>query len=168
MILSKLILPILLVLSAVSFQGCGIYSFTGAGIPGVEKVHIPLFTNATIEFGLEEQLTEAINLAVNNDSRLNIAERSEADAVMEGRLTRIVDMPHTYDKMEEVSEYKVEIYAHVLFENLKTRKAIFDEDFSGWGLYSGESGGIEERQEAIDKAIEKLAEDIINRTLSGW
>ncbi len=150
------------------FQGCGIYSFTGGRIPGVDKIHVPLFTNATIEFGLEEKLTNAIINAINNDNRLSIADRNDADAVLEGRITRISDSPYTYDKTEQVSEYKVEVFAHIVFENVKTLKLIIEEDFSGWGVYPGGSGGLDQREAAIKIAMDKLAEDIIYRSLSGW
>ena len=150
------------------FIGCGYYSFSGSSLVGIETVYVPIFGNATTEFGLEEQLTDAMVAAINAERNLNIGERGNSDAVLEGRITRVQDTPLVYTEGEQVTEYKVEVFVHVKFEDVKNNKIIMEDDFSAWGEYPFPETADGNRQTGIRKALGKIAEDIINKAISGW
>jgi len=154
-----------LILLLALFSACGYYSFSGSTLTGIETVYVPIFGNNTAEFGLEDKLTDAVIKAVNAERSLSSGERSTADAVLEGRVTRVTDAPLTYTAGEQVSQYKVEISAHIKFEDVKKRKTILEEDFSAFAEYDYPGG---DRDTALAKALDKLAQDIINKAVSGW
>ena len=154
-----------ILLAGLMVISCGYYSFSGSSLVGIETVYIPVFGNNTAEFGVEEQLTDALVNAINKERNLSIGERGNSDAVLEGRITRISDSPLTFTSGEQVSEYKVDIAAHVKFENVEKRKIIMEGDFSAFSEYDYPSG---DRDAAISKAVEKLAQEILNKAVSGW
>jgi hypothetical protein len=156
---------LLIPLSSV-FLSCWYYSFSSTSLPGVENVYIPMFTNSTTEFGIEQKLTDAITNAVNADNILNIAERKNADAVLEGKIVGFSDELLSYTGGEQVTEYSVRITVKVRFLNLKTDKVLLDDTFTASHNYP--SASPNERATAIDTALNKLAEDIINKAFSGW
>jgi hypothetical protein len=60
----------------------------------------------------------------------------------------------------------MQIFLKIQFEDLKEKQVIWEEEsMEGWGTYSTAD---EEWQAGIDRAIEKLASDIVNRTVAGW
>jgi hypothetical protein len=147
---------------------CGYYSFSGSGLTGVETVYIPVFANTTIEYGLENDLTDAIINAVNRERSLKLGEASTCDALLEGKILRVTDAPLTFTGGEQVSEYKVEITIHIKFTDLKKNKVLLDEDFRAFGEYPYPETAEGNRQAGLKKALDKLAQDIINKAVSGW
>jgi hypothetical protein len=158
-----LLMLVLLILTC----GC-YYSFSGSGLTGVESVYVPVFANTTIEYGLENDLTDAIIQAVNKERSLKIGEATVSDAILEGRILRVYDSPLTYTGSEQVSEYKVEITIHIKFTDLKKNKVLLEEDFKAFGEYPYPETTDNNRQSGIKKALDKLAQDIINKAVSGW
>ena len=161
----KILTPAAAFFLVIALVSCGYYSFSGSTLTGIETVYIPIFGNNTTEFGIEEKLTEAIIKAVNAERNLSVGERGTADALLEGRVTRVADAPLTYSASEQVSQYKVEIAVHIRFEDTEKRKVILEEDFSAYGEYDYPSG---DREAALQKALDKIAQDIINKAVSGW
>ncbi len=151
---------------AIVLSGCGYYSFSGASLPGINKIYVPIFGNSTTEFGLEQQLTDAVVAAVNSDSKLNIADRKNADAILEGRITAFNDGLYTFNADETVTEYSVRITVKVKFEDVKNKKTILDESFSTTQQYASSSPAL--RDDAIKEALKKISNDIINKAFSGW
>ncbi|KPK99395.1 MAG: hypothetical protein AMJ91_07960 [candidate division Zixibacteria bacterium SM23_73_3] len=73
---------------------------------------------------------------------------------------------HTFDEQENIEEYIVRIWVKVTFEEKKNKKTIWKEDdLLGWGIYSAQD---ETEDLGKERAIEKLAEDIVNKTVKGW
>lgn len=165
-ILTNNISYILFFLSLNIFSGCGYYTFSGSSLPGINKIYVPIFGNATTEFGLEQQLTDAVVAAVNSDSKLNITERKNADAILEGRIVAFNDGLYSFNANETVSEYSVRITVQVKFENINDNKIIIDESFSATQQYA--SSAPADRETAIKAALTQISEDIINKAFSGW
>jgi len=147
-------------------NGCGIYSFSGASLPGIEKVYVPVFGNSTTEFGIEQDLTDAIVDAVNKNNQLSYSESNSADAVLDGRITAFSDGLMTFTGDEQVTEYSVKIIVQVKFMDVKNQKMILEDTFTA--TYSYDSSDFSKRQLAINEALKKIAEDIINSAFSGW
>ena len=162
--MKKTIIALLLLVGMLGIS-CGFYSFSGSSLVGVETVYIPIFGNNTAEFGVEEQLTDALVDAINKERNLSVGERGNSDAIMEGRITGISDSPLTYTSGEQVTEYKVSISAHVKFEDVEKRKVIMEGDFSAFSEYDYPGG---DRDTAISQAVTKLAQEILNKAVSGW
>ncbi len=153
--------------------GCFRYSFSGAGPSHIKTIAIPLFENSTAEYGVVEQITDDLILAFQQDNTLKIADENNADAVLWGRLKRVEDIPYTYGGEGETSsfsvgEYKLSLIVELEYYDLTKEEVIWKENVQGWGTYDHSTGSPEERNEGFQEAIDKLAEDILIMTVSGW
>ncbi|MFQ6617908.1 MAG: LptE family protein [Fidelibacterota bacterium] len=154
-------------LSSISVS-CWYYSFSGSIPSHIKSVAIPLFEDRTSEYLVKEKLTNALMEKFIDENILKIVDRKNADSIIFGEITGVRDEPYTYDENERVQEYKVNIYIEIKWMDVRKNKTIFEDKMVGWGIYSAETGSPQAREEGPDEAIEKLAADIINRTVSGW
>ena len=147
-------------------SGCGVYSFSGSGLSGINTIAIPLFDNQTAEYGIRETLTEKIAERFVQDNTLKVVNEKIADSILQGMITKYEREAHTFDEQENIKEYIVRIWVKVSFEEKKNKKVIWKEDsLLGWGIYSAQD---ETEDLGKERAIEKLAEDIVNKTVKGW
>jgi hypothetical protein len=145
---------------------CGYYSFSGSGLKGVNSVAVPLFENQTQEYGIRESLTQKVVDAYIQDNTLKVVNEKIADTVLSGTITGYLREAHTFDENENVKEYKVRIFVKVNLEQTNKKKIIWEEEnLEGWGIYSASD---ETEDDGKEKALQKLAEDIVNRTVKGW
>ena len=148
---------------------CSYYSFSGSTLPShIKTVAIPLFEDQTSEFGVKEKLTDALINEFTRDNTLKISSTNKADSILRGKIINVMDRAETYNAQEQVKSYRVYITVEVEFEDLRKRRILWKERLNQWGSYSLTTAGSEERQESIDQAIQKLAEDILNKSVSGW
>ncbi len=144
---------------------CGPYSFTGSGLPGIKTIAIPLFENQTQEYGIREELTEKIVQGFVQDNTLKVVNEKIADSILRGTILKYEKVAHTFDEKENVKEYIVRIFVKVVLEDKKHSKNIWEEEnLQGWGIYPADSTEVYGKTKAIDK----LTEDIVNRTVKGW
>jgi outer membrane lipopolysaccharide assembly protein LptE/RlpB len=151
----------------VFLAGCGLYSFSGAVPGGVELIAVPLFDNVTSEYGIREQLTDAVIDRFLLDNIVKVVDLGRADAVLRGTILRINDDPYTFQATETVQEYRIIVTVRVVLEDTKTGEALWTQEFSQWGTYPLTSGNFG-REEGLNDAIGKLTEDISNKVVSGW
>lgn len=156
----------LLVLLSIATAGCGYYSFSGSGLKGVNTLAVPLFENQTQEYGIRESLTKKVVDAYVQDNTMKVANEKIADSILFGTITRYFREAHTFDESENVKEYKVRVFVNVTLEQRKKKKITWqEEDLEGWGIYSAAE---ETEDDGKERALQKLAEDIVNRTVKGW
>lgn len=157
----RIFIPIIVL--GFTFTSCGIYSFSGSTLPShIKTVAVPLFDDTTAEFGIDQQLTDAVIDAVTRDNTLKIAAQRSADAVLKGTVISVTDRAGQYNADETASDFRITLTIKVVFEDVSKRKVLWEENFSQWGSYESD------REEGIQEAIEKLTTDILNRTVSGW
>ncbi len=150
------------------------YSFTGAMPSHLKTVAVPLLKNETAEYGVVEQITDKIISEIQRDNTLKIVDLNGADSVLRGTLLRVDDVPYTYDQQSgggqnfSVGEYKLTITVRMQYYDQKNDQVVWEQDFSAWGTYQHTSVSPEERQAGFQQAIEKLAQDVLNQTVSGW
>lgn len=154
-------------------SGCIRYSFSGA-VPGhIKTIAIPLFQNFTAEYGIVERVTDELILSFQKDNTLKIVDDKTADAILRGTLIRVEDAPYTYAGEGEaqnfsVGEYKLTLFVSLEYYDQVKDEVIWKQDVQDWGTYQYVSGAPDEREEGFAEAIDKLAEDILNLTVSGW
>ena len=158
-------------------SGCGYYSFSGSSVSGIKTIAVPLFDNQTQEYGIRESLTEALADEFVKDNTLKVVNEKRADSILRGVITKYERESHTFDEQENIKEYIVRIWVNLRFEEKKTTKTIWKEEgMQGWGIYcvtdcvdeSGNPKPEETEDDGKERALEKLAEDIVNRTVKGW
>lgn len=164
------ILPIWAILA-----GCIRYTFSGAVPSHLKTVAVPLVQNQTAEYGVAEKITDEVISRLQQDNTLKIADLNVADSVLRGSLMRVDDAPYTYSGSGQaqgqnfnVGEYKLTLVVKVEYYDQVKNQVVWEKEFSNWGTYNHSTGSPEERQQGFDEAISKLADDILNQTVSGW
>ncbi len=150
------------------FSGCCMYTFSGNVPSHLKTIAIPPFENQTAEFGLSEMLTDELIELFTTDNTLKVRTLSSADAVIRATIMRIEDRPSTVNANETVSEYRVSVTVKVKCEDLVMGKIIWEENVSNFGIYPFSGGSSADRDAGIEEAVEKIVEDILNKTVSGW
>ncbi len=149
--------------------GCH-YSFTGASVPpNIKTIAIP-FAEDRSGFGeqnIRELLTNSLIKKFTDDNNLKIIDRNQADVVLETAIISFDDSPSIVQAGENVSTRRINIGVQVIYRNLIEKKVIYDRQFSNYGDYPAD-GGLDARDEAIADAIDKIAEQILIDTVSGW
>ena len=145
---------------------CGVYTFTPSALGGLKSVAIPLFEDQTTEPGIRELLTENVSQAFVDDNTLKVVAEARADAVLSGVVKSYRHEAYTYSSGEIVSEYIVTIGIDIEFTERKSNKVIWEETgMSNWGTYNPDS---QTEQDGQKLAVDKLVEDILNKTVKDW
>jgi len=161
------LLPVVALL-AVSGSQCGPYSFSGSALPShIKTVAVPTFKDRTAEFGIKESLTDAVIERITRDNTLKIADPRRADSILDGTVLRVEDRPGAYNREEQVQENKVFVTAKIRFEDLHKNKVMWEDEIVQWGTYDP-AGGEQARRAAIEEALRKIADEVLNRTISSW
>ncbi len=157
---------LLLILFLVFLQSC-MYSFKGSLPPHIRSIAIPLFENQTAEYRINETITDLLIQQFLQENVLRITDEKAADSVLEGAVTRISDSPYTYDEAEQVQDYRVTIGLRIRWYDAVQDQVRLEETVSGWGVYDAQQATTT-RQDGIQEAIEKIAQDIINSITANW
>jgi hypothetical protein len=156
----------LLVLMMVNWTfGCGPYSFSGSGATHLKTIAVPVFEDRTAEFGIKERLTNTIIDEFTRDNTLKISDRRVADSILLGSLLRVEERAGVYSQNESVQEIRVYLTVQLKYEDVKKRKTVWEAQVTQFGAYAP---GSSNRQNAIDEAIRKIANEVLNKTVSGW
>jgi hypothetical protein len=145
-------------------SGCGVYSFSGKMGSGIETVAVPVFDNQTVEFGIAEDISAGVIDRFVADNTLKVVARSRADAVLEGTVTQYDRAAYTYDENDQVQEYKVNISVDIRLIKADGSVVWEENGLSSYGIYDAAAS----EEEGQSKAIGKIAEDIVNRTVRDW
>ena len=158
-------------------SGCA-YSFTGSSVPPhLKTIAVSLFDDQSGagQPGLREQFRETLIAQFAGDNSLQVADKKDADSILEGVILAVRDEPLVVEKGETVSKRRVTIVVKAAYQDMKLRKKVWEKELSNWGAYEVGPGaeqktkGIDElRKEGIDEAVRKLTEDILLATVSGW
>ncbi len=154
----------------INFTGCCVYSFTGASVPQhLKTIAIPIAEDrsGSGEPGLKELLTDQLVQKFINDNTLQVTDKSNADALLECVILPLSDAPAVVAAGENVEVRRITINVQVTYRDLLKRKTIFDKKFSNYGDYPS-GGNISQRRDAIQSAVDKITEDILLDTVSGW
>ncbi len=128
----------------------------------LQKVHIKLFENQTLKVRLDELATDAVIEAFRSGSNLRIVDENSADIVIEGKISGFSKDPYVYTSDQTIIEYKISVKFSIRCVD-KVRNEIFWEgSVSDWATYDTDEEG------AIDEAIKKTADRLVNAILTNW
>lgn len=164
-----------LALAAVIPWGCG-YT-TQTVLPReiktlyVETVvnQIPLKEVYAYQPGVEIDVTNAIIRRVHVDGNLRVTTREEADAVLEAKLIRFEQEGLRFTSLERVEEFRLFVVLDMSLVDGQTGELIWSEpNFSGDAEYFVSDVRSVARQEATQRAIERLARNVVDRIVEDW
>jgi hypothetical protein len=167
---SKYLFLLFITLLVVNLTGCCLYSFTGAAVPEhLNTIAIPIAEDRSgaAEPGLRELLTNTLTQKFIDDNTLQVTERVAADAILECTIVSVSDAPSIVTAGENIESRRLTISVQTVYRDLIKRKIIFEKTFSQFSDYPS-GGGIAERRVAIEDVVDKITEDILLDTVSGW
>ena len=171
----KFILPLFAALLLTFQGGCG-YT-RKAVLPGnIHSVHVETFKNKVpmsqlyaYEPGLEIKITNAVIRRLHLDGNLKVVSREKADAILEGELTSFDQEGVRFTGLERIEEYRLFVVTELRLRNAKTGDIIWEEpNFSGDSSYFVVGPRSVSRSIAADKAIDRLARNIVDRIVEDW
>jgi outer membrane lipopolysaccharide assembly protein LptE/RlpB len=157
---------------AALLPGCG-YTLKSAVPSYIHTLAVPVFQNNTVQFGLADQVTQAlVNRFLGNGSLRIVSER-DADAVLRGTITDYRNQVFGYTQQERATEYEVILTAQIVFRDQVKKRDLWKEDaFTVRTTYNvspvGTSGEARTEADAQQEVANKLADQIMSRTIQGW
>jgi len=179
---------------AILFFSCSIYSFKGSLPPNVKTVYIPPIINSTSEYRLSNMLNDKINEELIKKNILGIAEFYNSDSKLDITINSVHDSPSSYtsniDNYEVIKQWKLNIQIHVTWHNNHENSIILDKTILEWAMYdnSGLDIGIDNidndsdglidsedsdeygssREAALRITADKITERIMDELISNW
>jgi hypothetical protein len=159
-----------IIIGLVNFTSCCSYSFTGAAVPAhLKTISIPVADDRSGagQPGLRELFTTTLTQKFIDDNTLRVSDRVNANASLDCTISAFSDAPAVVSGGNNVTSRRVTIGIQVIYKDLVKRKTIYEQTFSNYGDYIG-TGGMTEKNAAISVAVDKITEDILLATVSGW
>jgi hypothetical protein len=153
-------------------QGCKFYSFTGADIDysTTKTFQVNFFQNNApiVEPGIARDFTLKLQDILINQTSLDLV-NNNGDLIYEGEITEFYIAPITAQSNSTAAENRLTIGVNVRFFNTKKEEKDFEQRFSFYFDYSGQSqltGAA--LDDAIDIVYERITQDIFNKSLANW
>jgi len=159
-------------MSALLFIIClsGCYSFTGASIPShIHTIAIPLAEDISA-FGqseLRQNLTQTLTNKFVREGSLQVASRSNGDALLTVTIDRITDEATGVRAGETLTNKQVTIFVTATYFDQKKQKQFWQRDFQQSAVYAI-SQNLEGLKQALAQAEDKLTDDLLLATISNW
>lgn len=155
-----------------ALSGCGVYSTSGSGRSG-GTVAVPLFDNSTVEFGINEALTDTLIAALVQDANLKVVDEDQADFIIQGTVMTVRDEPFTYGQEQSqalAERNRITVTVDVSCYDKRKGRTIWEKTgLLGYGIYSAGGSQEEERIRGISGAFAIIVKDIVDRTaVGGW
>lgn len=154
--------------------GCG-YNFPGRGgsLPGdVQKVYLPLFANRTAEPYLETLLSNDLSEVLSRNGNISQEEsRPQAEAILEGTVTSYTSKALSYDKNDDVGEYRATIGVEVKLRQVADNKllwqgtVVMDDEY-----LAADDKNVQEdlERDAMEEISMRIAEEVLSRLLDDF
>jgi hypothetical protein len=152
----------------VTLAGCG-YQLSGqAGTtPGnLQRLSVPMFTNATPVPGLEQLITGAVRTQLQRDGRVRLGTDVSSAARLRGNVTRYGLAVLATDPSDFVLEYRAEVEVHVIVEDLQQRQTLLDQKLVVITDYVVSSPQIVPNEIARERAMLAVARETGERVVS--
>lgn len=158
---------------AVAFAGACGYTTSPALLPThLKTVAIPVFENGTTEYTLEQEVTDAVIAHFVADNHLKVVDERSANSIIKGRITQYRNAVFGFNQAAQAQEYRVTIAASVVFKDLIKNRELWNEPnlVKTVNYYVVNTPGDTARTELDGRkgAIDKLADEIVTRSVEGW
>jgi outer membrane lipopolysaccharide assembly protein LptE/RlpB len=148
--------------------GCG-YQLSGRArtIPeNLQRISVPMFTNATTVPGLEQLITKAVRTQLQRDGRVRLGIDASSATQLRGDVTRYGLAVLATDPSDFVLEYRAEVEVHVIVEDLQQRQTILDQRLTINTDYIVSSPQIVPNEIARERAMLAVAREAGERVIS--
>lgn len=160
----------LILITAIFFSGCGIYSFSGGKLkPGLEKVSIEIFENnaSIVVPTLAQDLTEKMKDRFISQSNLQLV-NYDGDLQLSGAINRYDVSPVAIQGNETAANNRLTITIKVKYDNVKYPEDSWDKTFSQFEDFSSSQSLSDVEAGLIEEIIDRLTQDVFNQVLANW
>jgi len=151
----------------VSVWGCG-YSSRSKAFEHIDSVTISPIGNETVEYGLEDDLSDAIRQEFSRRSSWS----EGMDSVFTGAIKTYEILPLSLDQNNQPEQYRLVMEMRFVFEDLKRNKILQNESnyqkIHDFYVVSDRGEPPETLSEAKDKLIQEVAEEVVSSIIDEW
>lgn len=161
---------LLIFITLLLINGCGVYSFTGASIsPDIKSISIQQFPNLAllVQPTLSQTFTMALRDKFASQTNLNIVQNN-GDLNIEGEITGYTNQPVAIQGNQQAALNRLTITVKVRFTNKKNNKQDFESIFTRYRDYSSQSNLSAVENDLIKEINTDLVEDIFNKAVVNW
>jgi outer membrane lipopolysaccharide assembly protein LptE/RlpB len=159
--------------------GCG-YSLAGRGsaLPThIKTIGVPLFTNATTVFDVEQTLTQRVRLEFIGRGRYKVVpEETGADAVLKGDISSITIRPTAFDREQQASRYEISVVVKVEFRDIVNDKMLYEnpaqtfkEEYEVTNVQSADQASfLGQNSNALERLANDFAKAVVTSVLESF
>ena len=161
---------LLIGLILLSFQSCGIYSFSGADTGNAQTFQVNYFQNASaiVEPGIDRTFTLQLQDLIQSQTNLNLTD-SNGDLVYEGEIEDYYVAPMSATAQSTAAQNRLTIVVNVRFYNTLDPEKDMERRFSFYYDYPANSqlsGAV--LATALEEIFTRITQDVFNATLANW
>ena len=158
--------------AAAAVASCAYYGTTSRTAGDIERIAVPYFSNMTSEPSVEIEITDEIVRGIARDNTLKVVDETEADATLEGAVTKYRNTPFTLEQGDDqiqAQQYRLLIEIKVsLFSPSKNAYIYENKLIRAHGDYYLETTGDQNYENALEEVYQDLVEGILSATVQDW
>lgn len=156
-------------LAAMVWQGCGIYSFTGASYGSAKTVSIDYFQNRStyINPTLSQKITEDLKDRFMSQTPLNLV-KTGGDLNFEGSITSYKISAVDIKSTGQAASNRLTITIRVTFTNATEPDNDFDKSYSRYADYDVKQPFATVESALVEEIVTLLIDDIFNDSVVNW
>jgi len=147
------------------------YKLSGANIAAtVKTISVDHFVNRAPEGGttnLEQYFTDELKDKFKSQTSLIVVNET-GHLHFSGEITRYSMQPLAITGNETAAQNRLSITVHVKFTNEMEPQYNFESDFTQFADYDSDRNLADEEQILVEQIVEKLIEDIFNKSVVNW
>ncbi|MCE5300127.1 MAG: LPS assembly lipoprotein LptE [Spirochaetia bacterium] len=138
----------------------------------IQKVAVPVFSNKTPAYGMEQYVTQkTIDLFI-SDGKLSIADEMNSDAIVKVSLEKYMLAVTNYDVNQIPQQYRLRIYFDIYFFDNKNQRQIWEEkelwEETTYYVVNNLGMPAETEEAARNRVLDRIADRVFRRVVYGW
>jgi len=153
-----------------SFQSCGVYSFTGADTGAASTFQVNYFQNESdiVEPGIDRLFTLQLQDLIQGQTNLSLS-NSGGDLVYEGEIVDYYVAPITATAQNTAAQNRLTIAVNLRYFNTLDPEKDIERRFSFYYDYPANAQLIGATLDtALEEIYSRITQDIFNATLTNW
>lgn len=153
-----------------TLAGCGVYSFTGAVIPGhLQTIAIPLAEDRSVGGppGLDQELTDLlVNRFVGRTRLALVPDEADADAVLYATIERYDNQPTAVTGQDVAARNRVSVTVRIRYVDRVEDRERMARTFSAQDEY--DAANVDLEAETAIEVLRRIADDAFTAATSDW
>jgi len=166
----QLIILSLFIITALTINSCGIYSFTGGDTGNAKTIQIDYFPNTAtlVEPGLSQKFTQDLQDLFLTQTNLTIV-KADGDLQFEGEITGYRINPMSATAEQTAAQNRLTITVNCRYFNREDEAKNFEKSFSFYYDYPADAQLTGSTlDDAFEEIIERITQDIFNASVANW